>query len=143
MLAAPFLVWLIKLAVYSLIFHAFYPITYVRWLVYAGVVVSFCLYLAIAVISGVICGPKGGSDRLAYLAGIAGQECDNPAGLIQISSIASGVVNLASDVYLLILPLPTIIKLKLPLKKRLGVMFIFMAGVAYVSSLGCNINENG
>lgn len=65
---------------------------------------------------------------MAYLAGMAGQECGNPAGVIQILSITSGVVNLVNDLYLLILPLPAILKLKMALKQKIGVMFIFLAG---------------
>ena len=126
------LIWIIKLAVYSLIFYAFNPVTYIRWMVYAGVSFSFCFYLAVAIVNGVICGPKGGSDRLAYRAGMAGQKCGDPAGIIMIFSIASGSVNLLNDLYLLILPLPAIIKLQLPLRKKIGVMFIFLAGAACV-----------
>jgi hypothetical protein len=74
---------------------------------------------------------------MAYLAGRAGQECGNPAGVIQILSIASGGVNLLNDLYLLILPLPAIIKLKMAPRQKVGVMFIFLAGAGYVHGVGC------
>lgn len=104
-------------------------------MVYLGVTLSFIFYLAAAIVNGIICGPKGGNDRLAYLAGMAGQQCGDPAGLIQIFSITSGVLNLLNDLYLLILPLPAIMQLKLHPKRKLGVLFIFLAGVAYAHEL--------
>lgn len=69
---------------------------------------------------------------MAYLAGMAGAQCGDPAGIIQILSIASGAVNLLNDLYLLILPLPAIIKLKMATKQKVGVMFIFLAGTGFV-----------
>lgn len=135
-IGSPFLIWMIKLAVYSLIHTAFNPLRYVRWTVYAGVGLSFCYYLAAAIVSGVICGPKGGTDRLSYLAGMAGEKCGDPGGIIQILSIVSGVVNLLNDLLLLLLPLPPVFKLHLPLKQKLGVLLIFLAGsVACVMSI--------
>ncbi|KAF2179609.1 hypothetical protein K469DRAFT_673989 [Zopfia rhizophila CBS 207.26] len=143
--ASPFLIWLIKLAVYSLILYAFHPVDYIRWLVYIGIVLSFCYYLAAAIVNGVICGPRGGTDRLAYLAGMAGPECGNPSGLIQIFSIASGVVNLTNDFYLLIIPLPAILKLKLPARRKFGVLVIFLAGTGacVMSILGLIYRKRG
>ena len=130
-IATPILIWLIKLSLYSLIFHAFNPLTYVRWMVYAGVIVSFCFYLTAAVVNGVTCRPKGGTDRLAYLAGLAAQGCDDLFRPVQIINIALGGVNLVNDFYLLILPIPAIVKLKLPLRKKISIMFIFMTGAGY------------
>ena len=102
-----------------------------------GISVSFCFYLAAAIVNGVVCGPKGGTDQIAYLAGLAGQECGNPAGVIQILSITSGVVNLVNDLYLLILPLPAILKLKMATKQKIGVMLIFLTGAGYVYATVC------
>jgi hypothetical protein len=121
-------VWAIKLAVYSFIFFALRPLAYIRRLVYIGVIISFCYYLTAAIVSGMVCGPKGGTDQLSYLAGMAGQECGDPAGIIQIFSITLGVVNLVNDLYLLIIPLPAIVKLKLVPRKKIGVMLIFLTG---------------
>lgn len=127
--AAPLLIWIIKLALYSLIFHAFQPLGYIRWLVYIGVTVSFCFYLATAVINAIMCGPRGGTDQRAYLAGSFSEECSSKTSLFQVFSIASGVVNLANDLYLLVLPLPAILKLNMAPRKKLGVIFIFLAGI--------------
>ncbi|CAF9938930.1 MAG: hypothetical protein HETSPECPRED_001426 [Heterodermia speciosa] len=47
-----------------------------------------------------------------------------------------GVFGVISDIYILGLPIPTTLKLNLPLRKRLGVIAIFMIGfVACLASI--------
>ena len=43
-----------------------------------------------------------------------------------------GAINLASDIYILCVPIPTVSKLQLSTKKRIGVMVIFATGFMYV-----------
>ena len=43
-----------------------------------------------------------------------------------------GVVNICSDFYILCVPIAAISKLQLSLKKKLGVMLVFMTGILYV-----------
>ena len=49
-----------------------------------------------------------------------------------------GVVNFSSDVYILCVPIAAVAKLQLSFKKKVGVMFIFMAGIMYVVSFCCD-----
>lgn len=122
------LVWLIKLSIFSLIFQAFRPLVYIRRLVYTGIVATGLYQLGAAITFGVICGPKGGQGRISYLAGMASRECGDPAGTVQILSVATGAVSLFCDLYLLVLPLPAIAKLNLPKRRKTGVMLIFLTG---------------
>jgi hypothetical protein len=132
------LICVIKLAVYTLIYHAFRHITYIRWMVCIDIVARFLYYLAAAiVINGLVCGPRGGTDHMAYLAGMVGPQCSDTAVVIKILSITSGAVNLLNDLYLLILPLPPIMKLKMATKQKISVMCIFLAGTEYVPVMGC------
>ena len=43
-------------------------------------------------------------------------------------------VNLASDVYILCVPIAAVSMLQLSFKKKLGVMFVFITGIMYVVS---------
>ncbi|KAF2115746.1 hypothetical protein BDV96DRAFT_574401 [Lophiotrema nucula] len=124
------LTWAIKLSLFSLIYTAFQPLTYVRRFVYAGIALTGIYYISSALVNAIVCGPRprGGTDRPAYLAGMAGPECGDSAGIIQIYSIASGAVNVICDLYLFILPLPAISKLNLPTRRKAGVFLIFLAG---------------
>jgi hypothetical protein len=124
--------WLVKLALFSLILTAFQPIIWLRRLVYIGIVVTGFFYLYCAIYAGVACGPKGGVDRASYLAGMAGKMCHDPTGFIQINNITQGAFGVFSDLYLLVIPVPAIMKLQLPAKRKLGVLVIFMAGLGYV-----------
>ena len=45
-----------------------------------------------------------------------------------------GAVNFSSDVYILCVPITAISKLQLSMKKKIGVMFVFMTGFMYVVS---------
>lgn len=56
-------------------------------------------------------------------------------------ALAASIVNLVSDIYLLALPLPLVLKLQLSNKKKTGLVAIFMTGILYfgpilVSHLG-------
>jgi hypothetical protein len=63
---------------------------------------------------------------------MAGPECQDSGGIIQIMSIASGAVNVVCDFYLFLLPLPAISKLNLPTRRKTGVFLIFFTGAGYV-----------
>jgi len=122
------LTWLIKLALFSLIYNTFNPLNYVRRLIYIGLAVSGLFYIANAIVQGVACGPRGGSDRLAYLTGLLSHSCDEPSGIIPIFAIMTGFVNLAVDLYLLIIPLRAVSTLQLMSRRKIGVYAIFLTG---------------
>ena len=48
-----------------------------------------------------------------------------------------GAINLASDIYILCVPIPTVSKLHLSTKKKMGVMVIFATGFMYVLFFLC------
>jgi hypothetical protein len=66
------------------------------------------------------------------MAGMGGPKCGNPDGMIQILSVTSGSVNLFTDLFLLVLPLPAVYELNLPRGRKAGVMAIFLTGSMYV-----------
>ena len=84
--------------------------------------------MAATIANGVVCGPKGGQDRASYLAGMAGTKCGDPTGIIMLLSVISGAVNLAQDLFLMILPLPAVSNLNLPKRRKTGVFLIFLTG---------------
>ena len=48
-------------------------------------------------------------------------------------NIALGVVNIISDFFILIVPLPAVWSLQLPIKKKVGISAIILTGLAYGS----------
>ena len=50
------------------------------------------------------------------------------------TTVSTGVLNIISDVAVLLLPQPQVWKLQMPLKRKIGVSIIMMLGVLYVPS---------
>ena len=50
----------------------------------------------------------------------------------QILTLISGVVNVVTDLYLLVLPIPSLMLLKMQGRRKLGLLLIFMAGFMQV-----------
>ncbi|ORY01726.1 hypothetical protein BCR34DRAFT_90809 [Clohesyomyces aquaticus] len=59
---------------------------------------------------------------------MAGKMCAEKTGVVEIFSITQGVFNILSDIYLLLIPLPAVAKLRMSKRKKLRVYFIFLAG---------------
>jgi hypothetical protein len=121
--------WLVKLTLFCLILTVFRPITWLRRLVFIGIGVTGAFYLYGAIYYGIACGPRGGVDRFSYLAGLAGKMCHDPTGYIQINNILQGAFNLFSDLYILVIPIPAILKLHLPTQKKIAVLSMFLTGL--------------
>ena len=121
--------WAIKLALFSFIYHALRPLLYIRIIIYVGVILTGLYSMAVAIIYGVFCGPQGGQDRAAYMAGFNRSQCKDPTGLIETFSVASGAFSLATDLFLFLLPLPAVLCLKLDRWKKAGVFLIFLTGI--------------
>lgn len=117
-----------KLTLFCLILTAFQPVIWLRRLALIGICVTGAFYLYSAIYIGVVCGPKGGTDRASYLAGTVGKTCHDRTGYIQIHNVMFGVFNVLSDIYLLVIPIPAIIQLRLPFRKKIGILMIFLTG---------------
>lgn len=92
-----------------------------RSAVYFGVVAAFAVYLSAIPLLAYFCTPQpGGSwNALAVFA-----KCKE----LVVYAVIQGSCNIALDLYIFMLPLPTIIGLHLTLKKKLGVLAIFGTG---------------
>jgi hypothetical protein len=124
----PATVWIIKATLIFLIFTAFRPIRWLRVLCWVGLGVTFVFYTVSIVLQAVPCHPRGGLDRISYLAGMANRQCAGSTELVQRTSIATGVFGVISDLYILIIPLPAVAKLHLGKRRKMGVYLIFSSG---------------
>lgn len=84
-------------------------------------------YFASMIAFIVMCGPKDGQSQYSYLSALASDQCTRTHPLI----IMTGVVNVASDLYLIVLPLPAVWALNLPLRRKVGISAIFLTGSMY------------
>ncbi|KAF2259368.1 hypothetical protein CC78DRAFT_621089 [Lojkania enalia] len=120
--------WIIKFSLFCLILNSFRPVTWLRRLCYVGIVGTLPVHIAGAIIYAVGCGPRGGYGRASLMAGLA--RCRGPGGLVMTYNVAQGAFHVFSDFYLLLIPIPAILKLHLPRRKKIGVFLIFFSGFA-------------
>lgn len=72
-----------------------------------------------------LCRPTDDQPQVPYLGPQAGSRCHR----IQPLKIGTGVVNLVSDLYLILIPLPAVWSLQMPLQKKISVSAMFLTGL--------------
>ena len=118
--------WFIKLALFVLFLELFGSLKWLRYMAIAGMTVTGLFYFATCIAFAVGCAPKGGQQtQLAYLLALASKECAETHVLVPLT----GYVNVFSDIYLILLPLPAVWSLNLPFKKKLSVSAVFLTGL--------------
>lgn len=114
----PVVIFFVKMSILLLYHRLFGVHRAVRVAVWAGAVFFILFYIAYL---GV---------QIAYLV-----ECTNSTSLLKAPcnsiygvTIFQGALNVASDIYVLCLPLPYLIKLHVSQRQRIGLLVIFLAG---------------
>lgn len=122
-LYGPF-VFFIKLSLLLLYLQIFDCLLWLKCLVWIGIVVTGLFYFSGMIAVLAMCVPQHGE---SYLESLASPKC----GGTKVLSLVIGAFNIISDLYLLIIPLPAIWSLQLPLRKKVGVVMVFMTGLLY------------
>ena len=116
--------WCSKAAILVLYIRLFGSKIWLRYTSYGVLVVIFLFYWAQLALSGAFCTPHKGetwdSDVLI--------RCSD----LSVMGVILGAVGVASDLVLLVLPLPVVYGLHLPPKKKLGLLVIFLMSGLYV-----------
>lgn len=91
-----------------------------------GTFVTRVFYIASFVSFIVMCGPTAGQSQLSYLKALAApwRTWTKPLAIVAVR-----IVNLISDLYLILIPLPAAWSLQLPLRRRIGLSAMFLAGL--------------
>lgn len=116
------LILVVKISLFLLYLRIFSTIRRTRYLIYLGIGVNAIFYAISFALILYYCGP-GGDGKFVKAFGT--KKCVVDARTL-ITVQAS--FNIASDMYLLCIPVPVISNLQLPTKKKIGVMAIFMTG---------------
>lgn len=111
-----------KLALFLLYYRIFALNSRTKFAIYLGIVVNCLFYIASAIAHLVLCIPRpsDGWTSPRYAA-----RCNKS----RVLDIIVGIFGLISDLYIFILPLPVLWRLQMPLKRKLGVMAIFLTGL--------------
>ncbi|KAL8939375.1 MAG: hypothetical protein Q9216_003388 [Gyalolechia sp. 2 TL-2023] len=127
-LRGPF-VWLIKLSLFQLYLHLFGTLRWMNCVVWLGIVVTGLFYLSITVAKLAMCAPRGSQ---TYIMAVSTSNCSRA----KVLGVITGVFNILSDLYLLIVPIPAILGLNIRTPKKMGTLAVFMTGmIAVIASV--------
>lgn len=115
-------IFLAKLALFLLYLRIFSCSSTTKFAIYLGIVVSFIFHIAIAIFVAVGYVPRPGSSWLVTLR-------TNSCKSVGVLYYVQGVFGVVSDLYIFILPIPILWKLHLPVRRKVGVCAIFLAGL--------------
>ena len=118
-----------KLSLFLLYYRLFSRHQWIKYLVYLGIGTTAATYTAVMIVYGYLCLPRHGQSWIE--AGLSSR-CHKQFIMI---GYLRGPFNVLSDLYLLFLPLPAVWQLHLPLRKRLGIVAIFLTGSLWVAKL--------
>lgn len=131
----PFSLLFTKVTFFLFYFQVFRPLRWLRVLVYIGATLTCAFYGAATIAQIVFEAPSPGE---TWLEVALSKRSTKP----NILSIPLAAVGLGIDIVLLILPLVAVASLHLQIRRKIGVMFIFMFGIwsdlfLILSSLDC------
>lgn len=115
--------FLVKLSLFLFYLRVFGFVRHLRILIFIGITFHLILYSTSFVLEFVFCYPRRGQ---SYLMSFAAPHCTVDAARL---GIAQGVGNIIGDFYLLLIPLPVVLKLQISLQKKIGVIAIFLTGI--------------
>lgn len=116
------LVLIVKISLFLLYYRIFSRIRRTRLLIYFGIGINAVFYAASFSLILYFCGPGPGHNLI--------QSFDDYHCVVQARTLATfqASFNIASDIYLLCIPMPVISNLQLSTKKKIGVIAMFMTG---------------
>jgi hypothetical protein len=115
-----------KLSLFCLYLKLFKIRTITRWLIYIGMVTCVVYYTASVIAEFIWYVPPPGRPRTAMEWFTHSREArDHPNQL----SIVQGGFGTLSDIYLLIIPVQSVLALRMSLAKRIGVSLVFSTGI--------------
>ena len=113
--------WTIKLSLFLLLLQIFGRLRWLTYLVWFGIVFTGLFYFAGMIVSIAYCAPRHGE---TYLESFDAPRCHTSTAFGPVQA----AVNIISDFYILVLPIPAVMKLQLPLSKKIGIIAIFATG---------------
>ena len=121
----PIIFTFVKVTFFLMYIQIFRPFKWLRYLSYAGAIVTILFYFSALVATLAWQIPSPGQTLVASL--------QNPRTARAFNiTYPVGSVGLALDVYILILPIAGVSKLQLPFRRKIGVMAVFLTGFMYV-----------
>lgn len=112
-----------KLTFYLVYLQVFQPFRWFRICVYIGAALTTAYYVGVEIYTLVSLTPKQGQSWAAVALSPAQHKSVN-------MSLPNASVGLVTDLYLLILPIAAVMQLQLPARRKIGLILIFLTGLA-------------
>ena len=110
-----------KVSLLLLYLRLFSPNRIIRYAIYFGVMANLVFYATTTIASGALCLPRHGE---AWLDSARTARCKRALAMYY----PHGIFAVVSDFYIFIIPIPIVIKLNLPLRKKVGILAVFATG---------------
>jgi hypothetical protein len=120
----PLSTWCAKMAIFVLYIRLFGRVKWITWSCWFGIVFSTVLYWTAIVLLSFYNFPHKG-DHWDLLLGMKIQNDQNTF----VVWLVVGSFNLFLDVFLLVLPMPIVMGLRMSLQKRIGLAAVFLTGI--------------
>ena len=116
-------IFAVKASLFLLLYGIFGRLRWIRISIFAGLVVTGLWYISNVVVFAILSSPRAGQSYLEASFSPIYQK-------IETYGLVNSVFNIVSDFYLLILPIPAVLGLQMPTKRKLGVLAVFGTGLA-------------
>lgn len=126
--------WFAKTAILTMYLRVFNVVGWMRWCCHIGIVFLFCAYWSLVPVSVIYNFPHGANEHWDLALTLS----STPA---QLPFVIMGLISIVSDLYILILPFPILVKLKVSWKRKIGLCLVFVTAIMFVFPLFPNCNR--
>ncbi|KAL8722482.1 MAG: hypothetical protein Q9225_001046 [Loekoesia sp. 1 TL-2023] len=115
-------VWFIKLSLLQLYLYLFGRLQWMKRLAWIAILVTGLFYFSITIAKIALCAPR---ESETYIMAFSTRRCNNT----RVLGVVTGVFNIVSDLYLLVLPVPAVWKLQVSGRDKFRSLAAFMTGI--------------
>jgi hypothetical protein len=111
-----------KLSIFILYLRLFGSDTRTRILAWVGIAFCIIFYAFGTIFALAICVPRIGESLLA-------SSLSKKCGLSMVTIYLTSAVNVLSDIYLVVVPIPVVVNLRISMEKKIRICSLFMLGI--------------
>jgi hypothetical protein len=119
-------IWFAKTSILAMYLRLFGVLKWMRWCCWLGIAIIFCAFWSLVPAAAVYAFPWGQEHWDSAMS-----QDGRP---LVVPFMIVGVISVASDLYILILPLPVLLRLHIHWKKKIALCLAFAVGIMFVSS---------
>lgn len=128
----------VKTALLALYLRVFSPSAAARGMIWIGVATIVVFYIVAIILNIRFCVPISMTtpvpDRDEWARKLKASTCSQP---VYNLNAAVGLFGVVSDLYVLVIPVSMVYRLRIPRNKKLGILGIFLTGLLYVPVTSC------